>query len=213
MDSVVLGFACMLRYDLLKLPSLLQSSSFGKLLVMISSASDVSLDPWMQIDYLQARPALLECVRILRARNQSLGFAESCTGGLMAALLVAESGVSDVFDSSVVTYSNESKQRLLGVDEALLNEYGAVSEEVAVAMAEGLRRRAQCDWAVSITGIAGPSGGTVDKPVGTVCFAVVGSNGVCDSSRQRFMGERGTVQAQSVGWAAKMLLDALGRRS
>jgi nicotinamide-nucleotide amidase len=109
---------------------------------------------------------------ILRTRGWRIALAESCTGGLATSRLTDVSGSSDYVERSVVTYSNEAKIELLGVDPALINEYGAVSEPVAQAMAEGIRDRAKVDVGVGITGIAGPSGGTPTKPVGTVCISV-----------------------------------------
>lgn len=108
----------------------------------------------------------------LRDRGQTLAMAESCTGGRVAARLVDVAGASEVFAGSVVAYSNASKTALLGVDDELLREHGAVSEPVAMAMAAGARDRFQTDLALSTTGVAGPDGGTAEKPVGTVCFGL-----------------------------------------
>lgn len=108
----------------------------------------------------------------MRERGLTFGLAESCTGGLTSALLTKQPGVSDVFVGAVVAYDNRVKQAALGVLPELLAQHGAVSEPVARAMAQGARRVLGCDWALAITGIAGPTGATVDKPVGTVHFAV-----------------------------------------
>ena len=113
----------------------------------------------------------------LAARGLTLSLAESCTGGLVAKLLTALPGASRVLSAGVVSYSNASKTALLGVPEALLAEHGAVSESVARAMAEGIRARTGSDLALAITGVAGPDGGSAEKPVGTVCFAVSDANG------------------------------------
>ena len=110
-------------------------------------------------------------VRLLEKKKWHVTFAESCTGGLLAATLVSASGASAVLDESYVTYANESKMRLCGVREETLARYGAVSEETAREMAEGARKRAGADVAVAVSGIAGPLGGTEGKPVGTVAFA------------------------------------------
>jgi nicotinamide-nucleotide amidase len=106
-----------------------------------------------------------------RASKRTIAVAESCTGGLVAAALTENAGASDVFDRGFVTYSNEAKQEMLGVGEDIIATFGAVSIATAWAMARGALERSTADVAVSITGIAGPSGGTDKKPVGTVVFA------------------------------------------
>ena len=114
---------------------------------------------------------------LYRERGIRAAAAESCTGGMVAAALTAVPGSSDVFECSFVTYSNGAKQKLLGVSTATLRRYGAVSAETAAAMAQGALQRSGADCAVSITGIAGPSGGSKDKPVGLVHFAAASRNG------------------------------------
>jgi nicotinamide-nucleotide amidase len=110
----------------------------------------------------------IKIVRLLIERKQTLALAESCTGGYIAHRITNVPGASSVFSAGVVTYSNEAKQRFLGVRAETLAANGAVSEPVAREMAEGARRAAQTDYAISVTGIAGPGGGTPEKPVGTV---------------------------------------------
>lgn len=122
--------------------------------------------------------------RLLADAGQTVALAESCTGGLVAELLTDVPGASGWFIESAVTYSNEAKQRRLGVPAALLSEHGAVSEPVARAMAEGARARAGADFGVAITGIAGPTGGTPGKPVGTVHFALATPEGTRHRQRQ-----------------------------
>lgn len=117
-------------------------------------------------------------VDLLLAKGLTIATAESCTGGLLSARLVQVSGVSSVFNNGFVTYANEAKEKWLGVQPQLLKEYGAVSEEVAKSMATGVRIVSGASIGVSITGIAGPNGGTVDKPVGTVHIAVAYENNV-----------------------------------
>lgn len=144
----------------------------------------------------------------LRARGQWLATAESCTGGLIAAALTALPGASAWFDRGVVSYANRAKQDLLDVPEALLAAHGAVSGEVALAMAEGLRRRAGVDWTLAVTGIAGPDGGSPQKPVGTVWIAWAGPEGPAAAERFFFSGDREQIRKQ----AAESALDGLCRR-
>ena len=114
---------------------------------------------------------------LLHQRGETVTTAESCTGGLVAQLLTSASGSSDVFQRGFVTYANEAKREMLGVPAELLVRHGAVSEPVACSMAEGARATARADWAVALTGIAGPTGGTPDKPVGLVYVALAGAAG------------------------------------
>jgi nicotinamide-nucleotide amidase len=123
---------------------------------------------------------------LYRRRGMHLAAAESCTGGLVAAALTAVPGSSDVFECSFVTYSNDAKQKLLGVPAATLRRYGAVSAETASAMARGALQRSGADCAVSITGIAGPGGGSKEKPVGLVYFATATRNGKSVARRRLF---------------------------
>jgi nicotinamide-nucleotide amidase len=116
-------------------------------------------------------------IRELTQRGQTLALAESCTGGHIAHRITNIPGASAAFLAGYVTYANAAKVRTLGVREELLREFGAVSEAVAREMAEGARRVSGADWALSVTGIAGPSGGTPDKPVGTVWMALAGPDG------------------------------------
>jgi nicotinamide-nucleotide amidase len=111
-------------------------------------------------------------VRLLAERKQTLALAESCTGGFIAHRVTNVPGASAIFSAGIVTYSNEAKQQFLGVRAETLHRHGAVSEPVAREMAEGARRVSHTDYAIAVTGIAGPGGGTPDKPVGTVFIAV-----------------------------------------
>lgn len=116
--------------------------------------------------------AARELIALLKTNKMTIGTAESCTAGMIAARLGDYAGVSDVFLGGVVSYANEVKTNVLGVPETVLAAFGAVSEECAKHMAEGARRVLLADIAVSVTGIAGPGGGSAEKPVGTVCFGV-----------------------------------------
>ena len=146
--------------------------------------------------------------RILTERGKTLATAESCTGGAIASRFTAMPGASAYFRCGVVSYSNESKAALLGVDPATIARVGAVSEEVARQMAEGVRRVAGADYAIATTGIAGPSGGSAEKPVGTVWIAVAtpeGTEAVC----RQCGTDRGQVIDRASAFAIAMLRDAL----
>jgi len=113
-----------------------------------------------------------QIVDLLKTRNKTVTTVESCTGGLIAGAITSIAGSSAVFETGFVTYSNAAKTTLVGVPENLLQRHGAVSEQVAAAMAEGALLRAGADLALSVTGIAGPGGGSAEKPVGMVCFGL-----------------------------------------
>ena len=136
--------------------------------------------------------------RELLARGERLATAESCTGGWVAQTVTAIAGSSEWFDCGVVTYSNESKVALLGVAEDTLATHGAVSEATARAMALGAVKRSRADWAVAVTGIAGPTGGTPQKPVGMVCFAWAQRGGNCEALTCQFAGDRAGIREQAV---------------
>jgi nicotinamide-nucleotide amidase len=142
----------------------------------------------------------------LRDRKETLATAESCTGGMLGARITGVAGASDVFVGGVVSYSNDVKTRVVGVPESLLVAHGAVSEPVARAMAEGVRERLGADWGVGVTGIAGPGGGTEDKPVGLVYWAVA-SSAESIVRRQVFPGTREVVRL----WSVHSVLDLLRR--
>lgn len=144
----------------------------------------------------------------LRARGWRLAVAESCTGGLIAAACTDLAGSSDWFERGVVTYSNAAKTDLLDVPAALIDAHGAVSEAVALAMARGARRRARVDLAVAVTGVAGPTGGSTAKPVGTVWLAWSGPAGE-RAERHLFAGDRAAVRRGSVERALAGLLETV----
>jgi len=143
-------------------------------------------------------------VKLLIERGLTLGIAESCTGGLIANRITDVPGCSATFLAGVVSYSNKAKQDILGVPEHLLIEHGAVSEEVARAMAEGIRKVARTDIGISVTGIAGPSGGTPEKPVGLVYMALASEKETV-AYRHRFMGSRKDIKWRSSQAALDML--------
>lgn len=148
----------------------------------------------------------------LLRQARTLATAESCTGGGIAHVITEMPGSSAWFDCGFVTYSNTAKTRLLGVDAALIEIHGAVSEAVVLAMATGARLRADSDYAVAVSGIAGPGGGTTAKPVGTVWLAW------CSARQQRvhchhFTGDRGAIRAQTVVQALEGLLDLVESES
>lgn len=148
-----------------------------------------------------------EVLDLLRARGLTVATAESCTGGLIAAALTAVPGSSDVVLGGFVTYSNEAKAAMVGVDPALIARVGAVSEEVARAMALGALRATGAGVAVSATGIAGPGGATPEKPVGLVFVGAVRRDGRAAVRRCVFGGDRAEVRAATVEVALEMACD------
>jgi nicotinamide-nucleotide amidase len=148
----------------------------------------------------------------LKARGQMMATAESCTGGLIAGACTDISGSSDWFERGFVTYSNAAKTELLGVPVALIDTHGAVSEPVARAMAEGALAQSHAQWAVAVTGVAGPTGGSPDKPVGTVWFGWGTPHGVI-TERQRFGGDRAAVRQATVAHALAGLLQRVASLS
>ena len=153
--------------------------------------------------------ALAEAVlAACRARGWRLATAESCTGGLVAAALTAIAGASDVVERGFVTYSNNAKMELLGVTAETIAAHGAVSAETAAAMARGAVARAPVDLAVSVTGLAGPGGGTAQKPVGLVYFGVARKAGAARVERRSFAGDRTEVRRAAVVLALELLREA-----
>ena len=136
--------------------------------------------------------------RELVSRGESLATAESCTGGWAAQAVTAVAGSSAWFDRGFVTYSNDAKVEMLGVTATMLERHGAVSEATARAMAQGALKHSRAIWALAITGIAGPTGGTPAKPVGMVCLAWAQRNGGCEALTCQFAGTRAEVRQQAV---------------
>lgn len=141
-----------------------------------------------------------------KEKKLGLATAESCTGGLIAGCLTAVAGASDVLQHGIVTYSNEAKRQFLGVSEDLLAQHGAVSEEVARAMAEGALKAEDTDITVSVTGIAGPGGGTDEKPVGLVHISVARTALETLHERHLFSGDRNDVRRKTIEAALQLLL-------
>ena len=154
----------------------------------------------------ELRAAATAVLDACRARKLKIATAESCTGGLVAGALTDIAGSSDVVDRGFVTYSNEAKQQMLGVSEETLKKFGAVSRETAEAMARGALGKANADLVVAITGIAGPGGGSKDKPVGLVHFAAAARSGALTHAEMRY-GDigRSEVREKSVLQALNML--------
>lgn len=149
-----------------------------------------------------------ELVKALADKKMTVSTAESCTGGLISKLITDVSGSSDVFGYGFVTYANEAKMKILGVWDEALSQYGAVSRPVAVLMSRGARRVSKSDMAVSVTGIAGPGGGTAEKPVGLVYISLSTPDGtIC--RKCNFSGTRDEVRRQTAEFALNLALEYL----
>jgi nicotinamide-nucleotide amidase len=151
--------------------------------------------------------------KVLRRNGLRLAIAESCTGGLVGSLLTAEPGASDFLLLDAVTYANSAKSRILGVDEDTIRWHGAVSPEVATAMAAGAKRVSGADVALSLTGIAGPSGGSEEKPVGTVYIALARPDGTIDVRHRVFGGDRAQIQTLAAYAGLQMVREACPNRT
>jgi nicotinamide-nucleotide amidase len=147
--------------------------------------------------------------RVLIKNNWHLSTAESCTGGLVAASITELAGSSDWFERGYVTYSNQSKSEDIDVSQNLIEQHGAVSDQVARAMALGAKQNSGSDLSLSITGIAGPTGGSPEKPIGTVCFAWALANDQIVSETKHFEGNRQQVRQQACDFSLRKLLDLL----
>ncbi len=176
------------------------SRKFGNISKFIDSAKKL-----LSNNIITASNIAAYIINRLASHQKKLTFAESCTGGLLASFLTQKSGASSIYDGSLVTYSNALKSNWLAVDDALLERHGAVSSEVVSEMSEGALNVSYADYAISVSGIAGPDGGSDDKPVGTIFIGVCSKN---DSKTEKFhlKGDRNYIQEQSVLYAIKMLL-------
>jgi PncC family amidohydrolase len=147
--------------------------------------------------------------QLLRERDQTITSVESCTGGLVAGIITALPGSSDVFHAGLITYSNAMKTQLAGVEPSTLDKHGAVSARTAIEMAQGGRERIGADYALAITGIAGPGGGNGDKPVGTVWICVAGPDSDTDCRRFVFPGDRENIRLASADSALQMAMQQI----
>ena len=157
-------------------------------------------------------PLIQQLAQILLTKGFKITLAESCTGGLLAAYLTSLPGSSDWFERGFVTYSNQAKEESIGVPKELIERYGAVSEEVAKAMAKGALNHSLAQVSVAITGIAGPGGGSISKPVGTVCFAWgmrVADQIQTRAQTKHFSGDRQSIRDQACVYAIESLLAQL----
>ncbi len=153
------------------------------------------------MSYLKAK----KLSELLISKNMSIAIAESCTGGSISSSLTSIPGASNYFNCGFITYSNQSKVNMLGVDPKTIELFGAVSEKVAYEMAMGAGQNSQSDLAVSVTGIAGPSGGTLEKPVGMVCFGFF-IDGNVETTTQFFSGVRSEIVSESIAFALTELI-------
>jgi len=157
------------------------------------------------MSYLKAK----KLTELLISKNMSIAVAESCTGGLLSSSLTSIPGASSYFNCGFITYSNESKIKMLNVDSQTIELFGAVSERVAYEMAVGAGQHSQSDLAISVTGIAGPSGGTAEKPVGMVCFGFY-VEGEVSTTTQFFSGVRSEIVSDSIVFALTELTSKIG---
>jgi nicotinamide-nucleotide amidase len=159
--------------------------------------------------HLSVQNLVTQLASELLKNHWRLSTAESCTGGLVAAAITELAGSSDWFERGYVTYSNAAKSEDIQVAHELITQHGAVSDPVARAMAMGAKQSSDSDLALSITGIAGPTGGSIEKPVGTVCFAWVLANDAIYSETKLFSGNRQEVRQQACEFSLKRLLELL----
>ena len=150
-----------------------------------------------------------EIVRLLKEKNMKISFAESCTGGMVSAAITSVEGASGILDLSITTYANQAKIQYTDVTEEVLAAHGAVSEQTAALMASGIRKRSASDIGVGITGIAGPGGGSREKPVGTVYIAINYGENETLIKHFAFIGDRQSVRSQTTEQALRQILPLL----
>jgi len=150
-----------------------------------------------------------ELQKILKDNNLTITCAESCTGGLIASEITGVSGSSSIFRGSVITYCNDIKEQELNVSKQTMIDKGVVSIEVVNEMLDGVLKKFDASFAIAVSGVAGPSGGTKDKPVGTVVIGIKGINNIQDTKVYHFKGERNEIQRQATSAAFRVLLDKL----
>jgi nicotinamide-nucleotide amidase len=177
-----------------------RSKGYGDVAQFIASSKQL-----MPHNIITASNIMGHIIKQLEAHGKKVTFAESCTGGLLASLLTRESGASNVFDGSLVTYANALKANWLAVEQMKLDRYGAVSSEVVDEMSEGALGVSEADFSLAVSGVAGPDGGTDEKPVGTV-FIGVRTKKSDLVEHLHFKGDRNYIQEQSAFYAVKMLL-------
>lgn len=148
-------------------------------------------------------------IHLCNSRNITFGAAESCTGGAFSARITQIPGASNAFVGSIVSYTNPVKAKVLGVSQKTLDQYGAVSNPVALAMLEGALKLLGCDVAISITGVAGPTGGTADTPVGTVIIAMGGKNLDRKTIQMNLIGDRQAIIKKAVDGSIQALIDII----
>lgn len=156
----------------------------------------------------RGKPEAAQLLDLLREKNLHISTAESCTGGMIATSLTAIAGSSDVVNGGIVSYTNQVKHNVLGVKTETLEKYSAVSEECTREMAEGAARLLNTEVSVSVSGYAGPTGGTTEKPVGTVCFGFY-IQGKTSSATKQFIGDRANVRREAVLFAVHELIEKL----
>ncbi|MDK9699807.1 MAG: competence/damage-inducible protein A [bacterium] len=211
------GLAFLPKHGMVDLRLTARASTKSDAEAKIDAVLPILMTATATIRYAMGNDSLVDVIkRELEARNAWLATAESCTGGAIAALLTETPGISAVYRGGVVSYHNDVKQHVLNVPENILVQYGAVSEECAKAMAEGAARKLNADYAIAVTGISGPGGGTPEKPVGTVCLGLCAREIVegkplyrTITRKERFPGPRHVHRIRTINMALKMVWEEI----